>query len=163
MLRKILRLRSAMCNVEIRRLCSSNNRLNSKIPPKPLLTRIDPSDLPEETIVDEKTIQQLERLALVNFNNTAGIQQLSEAIRLADQIRTVDTTGVEPMDSVLEDRMLYLRDDDVTEGNCAEEVLRNAAKTCEEYFVAPPGNIPLPSKSVARFGDKLLEADREGS
>ena len=58
----------------------------------------------KETIVDEKTIQQLERLALVNFNNTAGIQQLSEAIRLADQIRTVDTTGVEPMDSVLEDR-----------------------------------------------------------
>ena len=58
----------------------------------------------KETIVDEKTIQQLERLALLNFNNTAGIQQLSEAIRLADQIRTVDTTGVEPMDSVLEDR-----------------------------------------------------------
>ncbi len=137
--------------------------ISHQIPPKPLMKQIKPSDLPEETIVDEKTIQRLERLALVDFNNTAGIQQLSEAIRLADQIRVVDTAGVEPMASVLEDRTLYLRDDDVTEGNCAEEILGNAAKTCEEYFVAPPGNIPLPSKPVARFNDELNVADQEGS
>ncbi|XP_038062091.1 glutamyl-tRNA(Gln) amidotransferase subunit C, mitochondrial-like isoform X2 [Patiria miniata] len=116
------------------RLCSSNGGLH-----------------PKEPVIDEQTIQRLERLALVDFNNVAGIQRLTEAIKLADQIQMVDTTGVEPLDSVLEDRTLYLREDEVTEGNCAEEILQNAAKTCEEYFVAPPGNIPLPPKPVARY------------
>ena len=37
-------------------------------------------------------------------------------------------------------RTLYLREDEVTEGNCAEEILNNSAKTCEEYFVAPAGS-----------------------
>lgn len=60
----------------------------------------------------------------------------------------VDTTGIEPMDSVLEDRSLYLRKDEVTEGNCREEVMKNAAKTCEDYFVAPPGNIALPDREI---------------
>jgi hypothetical protein len=31
----------------------------------------------------------------------------------------------------------------VTEGNCKAEILANAAITEEDYFVAPPGNIPL--------------------
>lgn len=38
-------------------------------------------------------------------------------------------------------RRLYLREDHVSEGNCAEELLNNAAKTVEGYFTAPPGNI----------------------
>ncbi|XP_038062090.1 glutamyl-tRNA(Gln) amidotransferase subunit C, mitochondrial-like isoform X1 [Patiria miniata] len=133
------------------RLCSSNGGLHPKIPRKPTWKEINSTNLPKEPVIDEQTIQRLERLALVDFNNVAGIQRLTEAIKLADQIQMVDTTGVEPLDSVLEDRTLYLREDEVTEGNCAEEILQNAAKTCEEYFVAPPGNIPLPPKPVARY------------
>ncbi len=38
-------------------------------------------------------------------------------------------------------RELYLRDDTVTEGECAEELLQLAKHTVEEYFVAPPGKI----------------------
>uniref|UniRef100_A0A8C3LCI4 Glutamyl-tRNA(Gln) amidotransferase subunit C, mitochondrial n=1 Tax=Chrysolophus pictus TaxID=9089 RepID=A0A8C3LCI4_CHRPC len=56
----------------------------------------------------------------------------------------VNTEGVESLDSVLEDRCLYLREDDVTEGSCTAELLKNAREKVEEYFVAPPGNIPLP-------------------
>ncbi|XP_022089577.1 glutamyl-tRNA(Gln) amidotransferase subunit C, mitochondrial-like isoform X2 [Acanthaster planci] len=130
------------------------------IPPKPTWKEIDPTKMPTEPVIDEQTIQRLERLALVDFNNVAGIRRLTEAIKLADQILTVDTTGVEPMDSVLEDRTLYLREDEVTQGNCAKEILQNAAKTCEEYFVAPPGNIPLPSKPVARY-DETQQSDRQ--
>jgi len=40
-------------------------------------------------------------------------------------------------------RCLYLRDDDVTEGNCANELLKNAREKVEEYFVAPPGTVLL--------------------
>lgn len=36
-------------------------------------------------------------------------------------------------------RVLYLRGDEVTEGDCAEELLQLSKNTCEEYYVAPPG------------------------
>lgn len=36
-------------------------------------------------------------------------------------------------------RILYLRDDVVTDGNCLKDVMRNATKTLEDYYVAPPG------------------------
>ncbi|XP_063000266.1 glutamyl-tRNA(Gln) amidotransferase subunit C, mitochondrial [Elgaria multicarinata webbii] len=89
-------------------------------------------------------LDHLERLALVDFRNWEGVDRLEKAIGFAEQLHTVNTDGVEPMDSVLEDRQLYLREDNITEGNCAEELLKNAKQMVEEYFVAPPGNIPLP-------------------
>lgn len=36
-------------------------------------------------------------------------------------------------------RALYLRADEVMEGDCAEELLQLSKNTVEEYFVAPPG------------------------
>ena len=56
--------------------------------------------------VDTATIEHLERMALVNFGNVAGIERLEHAIALAEQLDDVDTTGVEPMASVLEDRFV---------------------------------------------------------
>ncbi len=53
-----------------------------------------------------KMIEHLERLALVDFGNEAGIKRLEAAIRFADQIHLVNTEGVKPMDSVLEDRYI---------------------------------------------------------
>lgn len=32
-----------------------------------------------------------------------------------------------------------MRDDVVTDGNCLKDVMRNATKTLEDYYVAPPG------------------------
>ncbi|KAM5312984.1 glutamyl-tRNA(Gln) amidotransferase subunit C, mitochondrial [Glossophaga mutica] len=89
-------------------------------------------------------IEHLERLALVDFGSQEAVARLETAIAFADQLRAVDTDGVEPMESVLEDRCLYLRSDNVVEGNCAEELLQNSRRVVEDYFVAPPGNIPLP-------------------
>ncbi|XP_062446356.1 glutamyl-tRNA(Gln) amidotransferase subunit C, mitochondrial [Rhea pennata] len=89
-------------------------------------------------------LRRLEQLALVDFRDAEGVERLREAVRFAERLREVGAEGVEPMDSVLEDRRLYLREDDVTEGNCAKELLKNASQKIEDYFVAPPGNIPLP-------------------
>ncbi|XP_064249054.1 glutamyl-tRNA(Gln) amidotransferase subunit C, mitochondrial isoform X2 [Passer domesticus] len=94
--------------------------------------------------VSVEVLGRLEQLALVDFRDSEGVQRLQKAIEFADQLHEVNTEGVEPMDSVLEDRCLYLREDDVTEGNCTKELLENAREKVEEYFVAPPGNIPLP-------------------
>ncbi|XP_009641172.2 glutamyl-tRNA(Gln) amidotransferase subunit C, mitochondrial [Egretta garzetta] len=104
-------------------------------------------DEKEEKIRQKVTVEvldHLERLALVDFRDAEGVERLQKAIQFADQLHEVNTDGVEPMDSVLEDRCLYLREDDVTEGNCTNELLENAREKVEEYFVAPPGNIPLP-------------------
>lgn len=49
-------------------------------------------------------MDKLERLALVDFRTKQGLECLQKAIRFADQLHVVDTCGVEPMDSVLEDR-----------------------------------------------------------
>ncbi|KAJ7309506.1 hypothetical protein JRQ81_007551 [Phrynocephalus forsythii] len=89
-------------------------------------------------------LDHLEVLALVDFRNWEGVERLEKAIEFADQLHTVPTDGIEPMESVLENRHLYLREDKVTEGNSAEELLKAAKLTDEGYFVAPPGNIPLP-------------------
>nr|CAD7202830.1 unnamed protein product [Timema douglasi] len=131
--------------------------LNAKIPRYPVTTPVDESKLPPRTRIDQKTVETLERLSLVDFGNEKGIEALEDAIRFADQIHSVDTTGVEPMFSVLQDSSLHLRDDSVTDGNCRKEVLANAAVTEEEYFVAPPGNIPLTPREKLREEEELAE------
>ncbi|XP_061458378.1 glutamyl-tRNA(Gln) amidotransferase subunit C, mitochondrial [Rhineura floridana] len=99
---------------------------------------------PPRKKVTLELLDHLERLALVDFRNWEDVERLEKAIEFTEKLHTVNTDGVEPMDSVLEDRCLYLREDNITEGNCAEELLKNAKHAVEEYFVAPPGNIPLP-------------------
>ncbi|XP_023060459.1 glutamyl-tRNA(Gln) amidotransferase subunit C, mitochondrial [Piliocolobus tephrosceles] len=94
--------------------------------------------------ITAQVIEHLERLALVDFGSREAVARLEKAIAFADRLRAVDTDGVEPMESVLEDRCLYLRSDNVVEGNCADELLQNSHRVVEEYFVAPPGNISLP-------------------
>ncbi|XP_039177027.1 glutamyl-tRNA(Gln) amidotransferase subunit C, mitochondrial [Crotalus tigris] len=96
------------------------------------------------TKITLELLDHLERLALVDFRNWEGVRRLESAVAFAEQLQAVNTDGVEPMESVLEGRHLYLRGDDISEGNCAEELLKKAAKTVEGYFIAPPGNIPLP-------------------
>ncbi|KAM6403713.1 glutamyl-tRNA(Gln) amidotransferase subunit C, mitochondrial [Rhynochetos jubatus] len=112
-------------------------------PPRPAWQHGEQPPAPQQTVTVE-VLDHLERLALVDFRDSEGVERLQKAIRFADQLHEVNTDGVEPMDSVLEDRCLYLREDDVTEGNCTNTLLNNAREKVEEYFVAPPGNIPLP-------------------
>lgn len=68
---------------------------------------------------------------------------MENSIEFASIILEVNTDGIKPLYSVLEDHSLKLREDLVTDGNLRENILANAKKTDEEYFVAPPGNIPL--------------------
>ncbi|XP_077378461.1 glutamyl-tRNA(Gln) amidotransferase subunit C, mitochondrial [Festucalex cinctus] len=119
---------------------------NSKVPAAATWEPIPEDQLPPPTRVEANLVDKLERLALVDFRTKEGLACLEKAIRFADQLHVVDTSGVEPMDSVLEDRVLYLRDDDVIEGNHAEKLLQLSKNTVEEYYVAPPGNIPLPKR-----------------
>ncbi|CAM1301396.1 GATC (predicted) [Pycnogonum litorale] len=99
------------------------------------------SDKPKIKI-DNETAKLLERLALVELADTDGIKVIEQIVNFCEPLKHVNTEGVEPMVSVLESRNLHLRDD-VEEKMNREEILINAAKIEESYFVAPPGNIPL--------------------
>ena len=94
-------------------------------------------------MIDQETIEHLERISLVDFANVRGIERLEEAIELADVITKVDTNGVEPLYSILEDETLYLRPDVPEPPNNRKELLKLATVTEEDYFVAPQGNVPL--------------------
>ncbi|XP_037339288.1 glutamyl-tRNA(Gln) amidotransferase subunit C, mitochondrial isoform X1 [Pungitius pungitius] len=119
---------------------------HSQVPEVPTWELIPEDQLPPPTHIPVDLVDKLERLALVDFRTKQGLACLEKAIRFADQLHVLDTSGVEPMDSVLEDRALKLREDEVMEGDCAEELLQLSKNTVEEYFVAPPGNIPLPTR-----------------
>ncbi|XP_034950361.1 glutamyl-tRNA(Gln) amidotransferase subunit C, mitochondrial [Chelonus insularis] len=94
--------------------------------------------------IDKKTILKLERLALVGFGDEAGIKRLEAAIKFTEPLKTLRVNdSVKPMYNILENENLRLREDKVTEGDCRKKILKNATITEEEYFVAPPRNIPL--------------------
>ncbi|XP_034547859.1 glutamyl-tRNA(Gln) amidotransferase subunit C, mitochondrial [Notolabrus celidotus] len=124
----------------------SSETLNSKVPKVATWEPVSEDQLPLPAQIPADLVDKLERLALVDFRTKQGLDCLEKAIRFADQLHVVDTAGVEPMDSVLEERTLYLRGDAETDGDCAEELLQLSKNTVEEYFVAPPGNIPLPTR-----------------
>ncbi|KAF5293804.1 hypothetical protein FQA39_LY03289 [Lamprigera yunnana] len=125
------------------------------VPSKPTLSKIDPSKLPPRTQITEETIAHLERLSLVDCANKKGIETLEDAIAFADQILQVDTKGVQPLVTVLEDRPLRVREDEVTEGNCIKDIIANATITEDEYFIAPP-DLSERQGFLKRVNEKLL-------
>ncbi|RWS27896.1 glutamyl-tRNA(Gln) amidotransferase subunit C-like protein [Leptotrombidium deliense] len=108
----------------------------------------------------KKLVVLLEKLSLVNFANIEGIRRLEEAIKFADRLKEVNTDGVEPMYSVLEDQCLSLREDKVEKYN-RKDVQQNASVVVEDYFVAPPGNIPL--KPIADYFNEKKVAQSKRS
>ena len=76
---------------------------------------------------------------------------MEDSIEFANRILDIDTTNVEPLYTVLENHPLELREDEVTEGGIREDIIKNAKVTEEEYFVAPPGNIPLEQDSTKKL------------
>lgn len=82
----------------------SSRFINCKIPATPIYTEPDEEKLPNKTVIDRETIEHLERLSLVNFGNEDGVRIVENAIRFADRIFEVDTKGIEPLITVLEDQ-----------------------------------------------------------
>lgn len=105
------------------------------------LAEIPKNDSELRIKISEETIKKLEKLSLVNFGNETGITRLESAVRFAERLRSFAVhESVEPLYSVLENQKLKLRSDAVTEGDCREKILRNAALLEEEYFVTPLGS-----------------------
>lgn len=81
-------------------------RFNSKVPANPVTTLEKPAH--ERTKVDSNTIALLERLSLVKCDTDEGVKILEDSIAFADKILHIDTTGVEPLYTVLENEYVSL-------------------------------------------------------
>lgn len=92
------------CNVKFLSFKICSNNFNSKVPKEPHIYTCNNLASTETRQVDLDTITHLERLSLVNFGNLKGVEILESSIRFADKILSVNTSGVEPLMTVLENR-----------------------------------------------------------
>lgn len=89
--------------------------------------------------VDSKTVRRIARLARIAVDDGEVAlmeKELNALLAWVEQLSEVDVTGVEPMTSVVEQR-LKMRADVITEGNRAEAVLKNAPLSDEDFFLVP--------------------------
>jgi aspartyl-tRNA(Asn)/glutamyl-tRNA(Gln) amidotransferase subunit C len=89
--------------------------------------------------VDEDTVRRIARLARIKVTDAeakALEKELSGILDWIKQLEEVDTDGVEPMTAVVS-TALKMRDDKVTDGGIAEEILANAPAREDHMFVVP--------------------------
>ncbi|KAF1761983.1 hypothetical protein GCK72_010243 [Caenorhabditis remanei] len=115
------------------------------IPDEPYNSKIDESLLSEMPPIDAKLISHLERLSLVRFDSEQAVANLRNSIRMAKRLELVDVEDIEPMHTVWESQECPTFDDVEEEPLPIDKVFRNAAVRFDDFFVTPPGNVPLES------------------
>ncbi len=89
--------------------------------------------------IDQTTVARIAHLArlkvpLEEQQQVAG--ELSKILDWVAQLNEVDVTGIEPLTNV-NDMALRLRDDVVTDGGKAEDILANAPSKTADFFTVP--------------------------
>ena len=91
------------------------------------------------SIIDAATVQKVANLARINVppeDEAQLAKDMSRILGLMEQLREVDTTGVQPMTSVAV-QQLPQRADVVTDGGHAADLLANGPETTDAFFVVP--------------------------
>ncbi len=89
--------------------------------------------------VDQKTVRRIAHLAriAVTDEEVPHLQgELNAILSFVEQLNEVNVDGVEPMTSVTPMAM-KMRPDVVTEGGIADEIVRNAPATEDNFFLVP--------------------------
>jgi aspartyl-tRNA(Asn)/glutamyl-tRNA(Gln) amidotransferase subunit C len=87
--------------------------------------------------VDRATVRRIARLARIAITDDEAKrleQELSGILDWVAQLDEIDTSAVEPMTRVA---AMKMRKDQVTDGFCADDILKNAPKVDDHYFVVP--------------------------
>ena len=85
---------------------------------------------------DVKKVARLARIAVPDERLEPLAGELNGILDWIDQLNEVDIDGVEPMTSVVETK-LPQREDVVTDGQKSADVLANAPKAADGFFVVP--------------------------
>jgi aspartyl-tRNA(Asn)/glutamyl-tRNA(Gln) amidotransferase subunit C len=83
-----------------------------------------------------KRVAHLARIALPESEVERMQGELNAILGFVEALSKVDISGVEPMTSVTPMR-LKLRDDTVTDGGVADEILANAPMSDDHFFAVP--------------------------
>jgi len=89
--------------------------------------------------IDRETVRRIARLArlAVDEDEAAAMEtELNALLAWVEQLQEVNVEGVPPMTSVVEQR-LKMRDDVVTDGGYAEDLMKNAPLSEGHFFVVP--------------------------
>ncbi len=89
--------------------------------------------------VDITTVKRVARLARIAVSEEDAQRmtgELNTILGFVEQLNEVDVTGVEPMTSVTP-MALKERQDGVTDGNKAADIVANAPETVDDYFLVP--------------------------
>ncbi|HKB21254.1 MAG TPA: Asp-tRNA(Asn)/Glu-tRNA(Gln) amidotransferase subunit GatC [Methyloceanibacter sp.] len=89
--------------------------------------------------VDRATVRRIARLARIAITDDEARrleQELSGILDWVAQLNEIDTSAVEPMTRVAAMK-IKMRKDEVTDGFCADDILKNAPKVDDHYFVVP--------------------------
>ena len=81
-------------------------------------------------------IAQLARIAMSDEEIARLEPELNAIIGWVEQLAEVNADGIEPLTAVI-DQKLRLRDDEVTAGNCRDDVLANAPNAQHGFFAVP--------------------------
>ena len=85
---------------------------------------------------DVRRIARLARIALQSAESAAVAERLNGVLKMVEQIRRVDTTGVEPM-AHAQDVVQPLREDSVTETDQRERYQAVAPAVEEGLYLVP--------------------------
>ncbi|KQZ16738.1 glutamyl-tRNA amidotransferase [Mesorhizobium sp. Root552] len=89
--------------------------------------------------VDLQTVKRVARLARIAVSDEEASRmtgELNTILGFVEQLGEVDVSGVEPMTSVTPMEMRK-RQDAVTDGNKAADIVANAPATEENFFLVP--------------------------
>jgi aspartyl-tRNA(Asn)/glutamyl-tRNA(Gln) amidotransferase subunit C len=89
--------------------------------------------------VDRATVHRIARLARIAITDEEAARLETELSGILDwvaQLDELDTSAVEPMTRVAAMTM-KMRTDEVTDGFCADDIIKNAPKVDDHYFVVP--------------------------
>jgi aspartyl-tRNA(Asn)/glutamyl-tRNA(Gln) amidotransferase subunit C len=85
---------------------------------------------------DVEHVAQLARLEITEAEKEAFSRQLSAILTYVEKLKSLDTAGVEPTATVLEQTNVF-REDKARPGLRQEQALANAPEQAEGFFVVP--------------------------
>jgi len=83
-----------------------------------------------------RKVARLARIAVAEDRLTSLASELSGILDWIDMLGEVDVDNVEPMTSAV-DTGLVMREDEVTDGNKQADILANAPRAQDGFFIVP--------------------------